>query len=66
LELLQDVLVKRTSTLILTRTWNAHGTIGYSPTDRLAIKVRGSVREQVDEFLNAYLATNPKKNPKTR
>jgi hypothetical protein len=41
-------------------TWHARGQFGYIPVRRLH-EVRISVEEQVDEFINAYLAANPKR-----
>ena len=41
-------------------TWRARGTIGTAPANRLH-QVRDAVRDNVDEFINAYLAANPKK-----
>jgi hypothetical protein len=41
-------------------TWNALGGIGMVGSARLSV-IRDYVRDVVDEFVNAYLAANPKR-----
>ena len=60
-ELRQRVtLVRNPSTLILAPTWSATGIIGTAGSQRLA-SVREDVRDLTDQFINAYLAANPKR-----
>ncbi len=61
LELNQMVrLVRNPSITLLTRTWAATGKFGLVGKNKLSTK-REDVRDQVDQFINAYLAANPKK-----
>jgi len=61
LELRQEVRLTRNPAITsLAATWSARGRIG-SIGSRNLPSVRDSVRDQVDEFLNAYLAANPKR-----
>jgi hypothetical protein len=58
--LTQDVLVWDTKTRTLAQTWKATGLIGTIDVARMATALREAVRDQVDQFINAYLAMNPK------
>jgi hypothetical protein len=58
--LTQDVLVWDTKTRTLAQTWRATGLIGAIDVARMPTVVREAVRDQVDQFINAYLAMNPK------
>jgi hypothetical protein len=61
LELKQGVtLIRNLAITTLGATWQAPGFLGTVGADRLHT-VRDDVRDQVDQFLNAYLAANPKK-----
>ena len=46
-------------TVTTATTWSS-GAIGCIAADRLSEKVRKSVSDHVDQFLNAYLSVNPK------
>ncbi len=61
LELNQIVRLDRNPSVItFARTWSARGFIGTVGAANLS-SVRESVRDRVDEFINAYLAANPKR-----
>ena len=61
LELKQRVvLIRNLAITSLGVTWQARGIVGSVGADRLHT-VRDDVRDQVDQFLNAYLAANPKR-----
>ena len=60
-ELRQRVtLVHDPSMSVLATTWSATGTIGTVGSQKLA-SVREVVRDLTDQFINAYLAANPKR-----
>jgi len=61
LELIQEVRLTRNPAITsLGATWQARGFVGTVGAENLHI-VRDDVRDQVDQFLNAYLAANPKR-----
>jgi hypothetical protein len=61
IELRQRVtLVRQQSPPLLVTTWSASGVIGTVGSKRLAT-LRDDVRDQTDQFINAYLAANPKR-----
>jgi hypothetical protein len=61
-ELVQAVCLGRSpSVLTLGRTWNATGVFGTVGSDNLGEYVRKDVRDVTDQFINAYLAANPKR-----
>jgi len=61
LELHQEVRLTRNPAITsLATTWHAPGFVGIV-LDRNLSKVRDGVRDVVDQFLNAYLAANPKR-----
>jgi len=60
-ELRQRVtLVHNPAVSILAGTWSATGTIGTVGSHKLA-SLRDNVRDLTDQFINAYLAANPKR-----
>jgi len=62
LKLNQDVrLTRAPSTMMSAVTWDALGTVGIVGSEPFSSTVRGVVKDQVDQFINAYLAANPKK-----
>ena len=57
----QSVILERspdTQGLVAT-TWKSTGGIGIVPSDSLNSELRQGVQDQVDDFINAYLAANP-------
>jgi hypothetical protein len=60
LEVEQPVTVDRTGQSLRGSTWSAPSTVGIVPLDRASPVVREVVRDQVDKFINAFLAVNPK------
>jgi hypothetical protein len=61
LELRQAVRLTRNPAITSSATtWRAPGWVGIV-RDRNLSKVREGIRDVVDEFLNAYLAANPKR-----
>jgi hypothetical protein len=54
-------LVRNPSTLALGRTWNATGVYGTLGASIVREEVRKRVRDLADQFINAYLAANPKR-----
>jgi len=60
IELNQSVrLVRKPSLRVHATTWATGGTVGAIAADKLG-SIRDIVRDQVDQFINAYLAANPK------
>jgi hypothetical protein len=60
IDLRQDVtLVREPSLRRLVATWSTPGVLGTVGSHKLAT-VRDDVRDLVDQFINAYLAANPK------
>jgi hypothetical protein len=58
-ELMQPVLLKRNVQLdFLATTWSSDGLFGLTFRDKLR-DIRNSVLDQVDKFVNSYLAMNP-------
>jgi hypothetical protein len=53
-------LTSATRTMISAPTWQARGILGVVGIARLSV-IRDDVRDMVDEFINAYLAANPKR-----
>ena len=61
IELSQEVrLVRKSSLKVHATTWSAGSTVGVVAADRLR-SGRDIVRDQTDQFINAYLAANPKR-----
>jgi len=61
-ELIQTICLGRSpSGLTLGRTWNAAGVFGTVGRETLGESVRNEVRDATDQFINAYLAANPKR-----
>jgi len=62
-ELFQTVTLKRDPTITtFGSTWHARGVFGtVPPSGAPSEAIKGSVRDKVDEFINAYLAVNPKR-----
>jgi hypothetical protein len=60
-EVLQDVLLARDTSILVkySPTWSTHIIGGIKPAG--VRDVRGLIKDQVDKFINAYLAENPKK-----
>ena len=54
-------LVRNPSTLALGRTWNATGVYGTLGASIVGEEVRKRVRDLADQFINVYLAANPKR-----
>ena len=61
IELVQTIHLARNSEFGLGTTWSATGVIGTVGENNLASSVRETVRDQTDQFINAYLAANPKR-----
>jgi len=61
-EVQQVVRLARNPTLIVrAATWSSTGDIGTVGQTTLGSYVRETVRDQMDQFINAYLAANPKR-----
>jgi len=61
LELRQQVrLIRNPGVTVLATTWSATGRIGTVGSTRLS-SLRDTVRDLTDQFINAYLAANPKR-----
>ena len=61
IELNQEVrLVRKPSLKVHATTWSAGSSVGVVAADELR-SVRDVVRDQTDQFINAYLAANPKR-----
>ena len=54
-------LVRNPSTVAVGETWNAVGVCGAAGADHVEETVRKAVRDLMDQFINAYLAANPKR-----
>lgn len=62
LELAQQVRLARDPEIrTFDRVWGARESIGIAGADNLSTSIRERVRDKVDEFINAYLAANPKR-----
>lgn len=59
LDFMQPVAILRTGQRASAGTWDV-GTVGLVPVARASQVVRETVRDRVDEFINAYLSVNPK------
>jgi hypothetical protein len=62
LEFVQIVFLRRNPALTFNsaQTWKAKGQMGLAPAARLAGKVQEELSAQVDQFVAAYQASNPK------
>jgi hypothetical protein len=62
LELRQTALVERDPNVsrIVVTTWDV-GSVLISPREDVSGRVRDSIRDKVDQFINDYLAANPRK-----
>jgi hypothetical protein len=61
IQLSQEVrLVRKPSLRVLAATWTGGSTVGVIGADKLR-SVRDVLRDQMDKFINAYLAANPKR-----
>ena len=56
----QSVFLPRVARTTAAKTWYARGVVGMAGTSRFTEVVRQVLRDKTDEFLNAYLAANPK------
>jgi hypothetical protein len=62
MDLIQAIrLARNPSTLALGRTWNGRGVFRTVGASNLEEEVRKAVRDLTDQFINAYLAANPKR-----
>ena len=61
LDLKQTVKLSRASITAYSATWSATGRLGAIEATELRT-LRETVRDMVDEFINAYLAVNPKES----
>ena len=60
--LLQFIQLPRDPSIVgLGRTWNATGSYGTVGSSKLGEELRKTVRDLTDQFINAYLAANPKR-----
>ena len=62
LEFLQIVFLRRNPALTFNsaQTWKAKGQVGLAPAPQLAGKIQQDLSAQVDQFVAAYRAANPK------
>jgi hypothetical protein len=62
LEFVQIVFLRRNPALTFNsaQTWKAKGQMGLVPAARLAGKIQQDLSAQVDQFIEAYRAANPK------
>jgi hypothetical protein len=62
LEFVQIVFLRRNPALTFNsaQTWKAKGQMGLAPAARLAGKVQEELSAQVNQFIEAYRASNPK------
>jgi len=63
MELEQNVQLLRAPSItqVGVPTWSATGTLGTWSRDNFSDKVRQRVKDMTDQFVNAYLAVNPKR-----
>jgi len=54
-------LVRNPSTVAIGETWNAVGVCGAAGANHVEETVRKAIRDLMDQFINAYLAANPKR-----
>ena len=61
-EMRQDVWLARNPSVVLPSaiTWSSGRTVGLSNSGALQNDIRQNVADRVDEFINAFLAANPK------
>ena len=57
----QGVRLERNGLYTAAATWSALGVLGTVDGGRLSETVRKSVRDLVDQFINAYLSVNPRR-----
>jgi hypothetical protein len=59
---MQIVFLRRNPALTFNRaqTWKAAGQMGIAPTTRVTEKIQQELSAQVDQFIAAYRAVNPK------
>jgi hypothetical protein len=55
----QDVHLERNRHLVVLPTWDSSATLGVTNSQNL-LRIRDSMKRLVDQFLNDYLAVNPK------
>ena len=55
------VLPRRGEALFMAATWSARGSIGLAPLERVASRIRESISDQLSQFLNEWLAENPRR-----
>lgn len=61
-ELNQNVFLARDTTkLCIASTWDTKGVVGSVGLDKIETTIREDVIDNVDQFINDYLAVNPKK-----
>jgi hypothetical protein len=61
-DIFQPIRLERNpSTVAVGETWNATGVCGAAGADHVEETVRKAVRDLLDQFINAYLAVNPKR-----
>lgn len=54
-------LDRNQAALVLGSTWTSDGVFGAVGESRLEEYVRNAIRDETDQFINAYLAANPKR-----
>lgn len=65
LQLVEDLRLVRAPTLkVRAPTWQASVAAGRAQPSALSDQLRAAVRDVTDQFLNAFLATNPRRGPR--
>lgn len=58
----EHVRIIRSDTIVSATTWSRIGVV-HAPPDIFSNYIRGHISDSIDEFLNEYLAANPKEQP---